>query len=58
MKDTYDLQISTNAAAGGLFNQALRSLAGFDADVVERAQGVREADPGFALGHCVFGYVT
>ena len=57
MKDTYDLQISTNAAAGGLFNQALRSLAGFDADVVERAQGVREADPGFALGHCVFGYV-
>ena len=30
MKDTYDLQISTNAAAGGLFNQALRSLAGFD----------------------------
>ena len=51
MKDTYDLQISTNAAAGGLFNQALRSLAGFDADVVERAQGVREADPGFALRH-------
>ena len=57
MKDTYDLPISTNAAAGGLFNHALRSLAGFDADVVQRAQGVREADPGFALGHCVFGYV-
>ena len=57
MKDTYDLQISTNPAAGGLFNHALRSLAGFDADVVQRAQGVRDADPGFALGHCVFGYV-
>src|SRR5688572_29340427 len=57
MKDTYDLQISTNAAASGLFKQALRSLAGFDADVVERAQGVRPADPGLALGHCVFGYV-
>ena len=57
MKDSYDLQISTNAAAGGLFNHALRSLAGFDADVVERAQALREADPGFALGHCVFGYV-
>ena len=57
MKDTYDLHISTNAAAGGLFNHALRSLAGFDADVVERAQAVREADPGFALGHCLFGYV-
>jgi tetratricopeptide (TPR) repeat protein len=57
MKDTYDLQITTNAAAGGVFNHALRSLAGFDADVVERAQAVREADPGFALGHCVFGYV-
>jgi tetratricopeptide (TPR) repeat protein len=57
MKDTYDLPISTSAAAGGLFNHALRSLAGFDADVVERAQGVRAADPGFALGHCVFGYV-
>ena len=57
MKDTYDLQISTNAAAGGLFNHALRSLAGFDADVVERAQAVREADPSFALGHCLFGYV-
>jgi tetratricopeptide (TPR) repeat protein len=57
MNDTYDLHISTNAAAGGLFNHALRSLAGFDADVVERAQAVREADPGFALGHCLFGYV-
>lgn len=57
MKDTHDLQISTNPAAGGLFNHALRSLAGFDADVVQRAQGVRDADPGFALGHCVFGYV-
>ena len=57
MKDTYELEITTTAAAGGLFGNALTSFAGFDADVVERAPAVREADPGFALGHCLFGYV-
>ena len=41
MKDSFDLHISTNAVAGGVFNHALRSLAGFDADVVVRAPSVR-----------------
>ena len=45
MKDSFDLHISTNAVAGGVFNHALRSLAGFDADVVERAQACARPTP-------------
>ena len=58
MKDTYELPISTSTvAAGDAFNRALVAFAGFDADVVERVQAVQKADPAFALGHCLWGYV-
>ena len=57
MKDTYELPISTSAAAGAVFNDAVRSLLGYDADVVERTQAVLQADPAFSLGHCLWGYL-
>ena len=57
MKDAYELPITTTAAAGDAFNRALRSFTGYDADVVDRTQAVLQADPGFALGHCLWGYV-
>ena len=47
MKDTYEVPISTaSAAAGDAFNRALKSFAGYDADLVERVQAVQQADPG------------
>jgi tetratricopeptide (TPR) repeat protein len=55
MNDTYELPIST--AAGEAYDRALKSFAGFDADVVERVQALQQADPSFALGHCLWGYV-
>ena len=57
MKDTYDLPISTTvAAAGDAFNRALKSFAGYDADLPEHAQAALQADPQFVLGHCLWGY--
>ncbi len=58
MNDTYEFPITTTVAAGGdAYNRALRSLVGYDADVVERTQAVLQADPAFALGHCLRGYL-
>jgi tetratricopeptide (TPR) repeat protein len=58
MQDTYDLPISTiTTAAGHAYNDALKSFAGYDADLVERVQAVQQKDAGFALGHCLMGYV-
>ena len=57
MKDTYEFPISTTVAAGDAYNRALRSFLGYDADVVERIQEVQKADPTFALGHCLWGYL-
>jgi tetratricopeptide (TPR) repeat protein len=55
MNDTYELPISTGA--GGAYNRALKAFTGYDADVVERVQALQQADPHFALGHCLGGYV-
>jgi tetratricopeptide (TPR) repeat protein len=55
MNDTYGLPISTAAAEA--YDRALKSFAGFDADVVARSQALQQADPSFALGHCLWGYV-
>jgi hypothetical protein len=58
MQDTYDLPLSTiSTAAGQAYNDALKSFAGYDADLVERVQAVQQKDAGFALGHCLMGYV-
>ena len=57
MKDAYELPITTSAAAGEAFDRALRSFTGYHADVVDRTQAVLQADAGFALGHCLWGYV-
>src|SRR5262245_3439206 len=56
MKDIYELPISTSASAGAAYHRALKSFLAFDADVVERIQAVTQADPGFVLGHCLWGY--
>ena len=56
MNDTYELPISTTAAAGDAFNRALKSFTGYDADLPEHAQAALQADPHFALGHCLWGY--
>ena len=57
MKDTFELPISTTvAAAGDAFNRALKSFAGYDADLPEHAQAALQADPQFVLGHCLWGY--
>ena len=55
MNDTYELPIST--AASEAYNHALSTFTGYDADVVERVQALQQADPNFALGHCLWGYV-
>ena len=55
MNDTYELPIST--AAGRAYNHALSAFTGYDADVVARVQVLQQADPNFALGHCLWGYV-
>jgi tetratricopeptide (TPR) repeat protein len=58
MKDAHELVISTSApAAADSYQRALRSFAAYDADLVERVQAVQQADPQFALGHCLWGYV-
>ena len=57
MNDTYELPISTTAATAATYNRALQSLLGYDADVAERTQAVLQADPAFALGHCLWGYL-
>jgi hypothetical protein len=57
VKDTYELPISTSvAAAGDAFNRALKSFTGYDADLPEHIQAAQQADPGFVLGHCLWGY--
>ena len=56
MNDTYELPISTTAVARDAFNRALKSFTGYDADLPEHAQAALQADPQFALGHCLWGY--
>jgi tetratricopeptide (TPR) repeat protein len=56
MNDTYQLPISTSAAAGDAFNRALESFTGYDADLPEHAQAALQADPQFVMGHCLWGY--
>ena len=57
MKDTYELPISTPAAAAAdAFNRSLKSFIGFDADLPEHAQAALQADPEFVMGHCLWGY--
>jgi hypothetical protein len=57
MKDTYELPIGTTvAAAGDAYNRALDAFTGYDADLPEHAQAALQADPGFVLGHCLWGY--
>ena len=57
MKDTYELPISTPAAAAAdAYNRSLKSFIGFDADLPVHAQAALQADPQFVMGHCLWGY--
>jgi hypothetical protein len=57
MQDTYQLPITAaGVAAGDAYNRALKAFAGFDADLAEHAQAALQADPGFVMGHCLWGY--
>ena len=57
MQDTYELPITTSAAAAALaFNRSLKAFVGFDADLPVHAQAALQADPQFVMGHCLWGY--
>jgi tetratricopeptide (TPR) repeat protein len=58
MNDINGLPLSTRAAAAAeSYNRALASLLGNRADLSAHVTAVLEADPGFALGHCLRGFV-
>jgi tetratricopeptide (TPR) repeat protein len=56
MQDTYELPITTSAAAAVAFNRSLKAFVGFEADLPEHAQAALQADPQFVMGHCLWGY--
>jgi hypothetical protein len=56
MQDAYDLPITTSAAAGDAYNRAVEAFVGYGASVPEHAQAALQADPGFVMGHCLWGY--
>ena len=58
MKDIHGLPLSTtHAACAAAFNSALRSYLGYRADLVDQVNAALQADPEFALGHCLRGYL-
>lgn len=56
MKDIHDLALSTvSPDAADAFNGALMSYLGYRVDAADRLKAALEADPGFALAHCLRG---
>ena len=57
MNDIHGLALTTpSAAAAEAFNKALRSYLGYRVDASEHLKATLQADPAFALGHCLKGY--
>ena len=58
MNDLNGLAISTGSeAARAAFDRTLRSYTGNRVDISDHLGAALAADPGFALGHCVKGYL-
>ena len=58
MNDLHGLSLGTeNAAAAASLNRALASYLGYRADVSDHVKAALQADPAFALAHCVKGYL-
>ena len=56
MKDIHGLALSTSVpAAEEAFNRALHSYLGQRADLTQHVKATLEADPEFAMGHCLMG---
>ena len=56
MKDIHGLALGTSVpAAGEAFNRALHSYLGQRADLTQHVKATLEADPEFAMGHCLMG---
>ena len=56
MKDIHDLALTTESPeAAEAFNGALFSYLGYRVDAADRLKAALEADPGFALAHCLRG---
>ena len=58
MKDIHGLPLSTtHAACADAFNRALRSYLRYRTDLSDHVKAALQADPAFALGHCLKGYL-
>ncbi|HEX6296753.1 MAG TPA: tetratricopeptide repeat protein [Burkholderiales bacterium] len=57
MQDIHGLPLSTTGAAAEAFNRALRAYVGYRADLAQHAKAALEADPEFAMAHCLVGYL-
>jgi tetratricopeptide (TPR) repeat protein len=58
MNDIHGLPLGTDQAAGAeAFNRALRSYIGYRTDLSEHVKAALQADPQFALAHCLKGYL-
>jgi tetratricopeptide (TPR) repeat protein len=58
MRDVHGLPLSTaSAAAAEAFGRAQRAYLGYRADLTQHVKATLEADPEFALGHCLMGYL-
>jgi len=57
MDDIHGLPLGTRSgAAANAYNRALGSYIGYRADLSVHVKAALEADPGFAMGHCLMGY--
>jgi len=58
MRDAHGLELSTDAAAAvAAFDHVIAGYLKYRADTPQRLQALLAADPGFALAHCVQGYM-
>ena len=58
MRDERGLALSTDTPeAARLYDRAVEHFLKFHADTMSLVNGMIEADPGFALGHCLKGYL-
>jgi tetratricopeptide (TPR) repeat protein len=56
MKDIHGLALGTTSpAAAEAFNRSLRAYLGYRADLSQHVKAVLEADPEFAMAHCLMG---
>lgn len=58
MNDIHGLPLGTDdAAAASAFNRALGAYLGYRTDIADHLKAALQADPAFALAHCLRGYL-